>query len=476
MKPRDVTIVMSLLIASAFVFILNETTLVVALPVLMDRFEVSAALGQWLTTGFLLTLAVVIPMTGYLLQRLTTRQVFITSLGLFLTGCIMAAAAPTFMVILAGRIVQASGTGLMLPLLMTSVMSLIPPEHRGSMMGLIGVVIAAAPALGPTVSGLILQTLGWRWVFGLMVPLSLVALVLGVVLIRNVGEVRRGRLDLLSVVLSVLGFGGVVVGLSGLGEASGEPGALVWALGGLVVGLVALAFFVWRQVVLQRSGTPLLDLRTLNERHFRLSLLVVVLAMAAMLGSMIMLPMYLQNVRGFGTLVSGLVMLPGGLVMAVMSRIVGNLYDQVGSRPLILPGALGLAAAAWAMVTFTQQTPLWFIIATQMVVMMSLGLLFTPMFSDGLGALTPDLHSHGSALMNTLQQVSGAAGTALAITALSIGSAAAASTDPVRSLMSGVHASYLCGAVVSLGVVAVVLCHRRLPRPDPMADGGMPAH
>ncbi|GAA1704551.1 DHA2 family lincomycin resistance protein-like MFS transporter [Propioniferax innocua] len=459
--PRDVVIALSLMIASAFIFILNETTLVVALPVIMERFEVTAAAGQWLTTGFMLTLAVVIPTTGYLLQRLTTRQVFITSLSLFLGGSVLAASAPTFWALLAGRVVQASGTGLMLPLLMTSVMSLVPVQRRGAVMGLIGVVIAAAPALGPTVSGLILQTLGWRWVFSLMVPLGVASLVVGLVMVRNVGEVVRDRLDVPSVLLSAVGFGSTVLGLSTLGEAAGQPDALAQALVALAVGVVTLGVFTRRQLVLQRSGAPLLDLRPFLEARFTFSLLTMLLAMFAMFGSMIVLPIYLQNVHGYGTLVAGLVMLPGGLAMAVMSQVVGRLYDAFGSRWLVLPGALGLTSAAWTMTLYTPQTALWMIVVTQTALMVSLGLLFTPLFSDALGALEQRLTSHGSAILNTLQQLAGAAGTALAVTALSLGAGWSGAADQVTSLMAGARAAYLAGAVVSLGVVVAVMLQRR---------------
>ena len=294
-----------------------------------------------------------------------------------------------------------------------------------------------------------------------MVPLGVASLVVGLVMVRNVGEVVRDRLDVPSVLLSAVGFGSTVLGLSTLGEAAGQPDALAQALVALAVGVVTLGVFTRRQLVLQRSGAPLLDLRPFLEARFTFSLLTMLLAMFAMFGSMIVLPIYLQNVHGYGTLVAGLVMLPGGLAMAVMSQVVGRLYDAFGSRWLVLPGALGLTSAAWTMTLYTPQTALWMIVVTQTALMVSLGLLFTPLFSDALGALEQRLTSHGSAILNTLQQLAGAAGTALAVTALSLGAGWSGAADQVTSLMAGARAAYLAGAVVSLGVVVAVMLQRR---------------
>src|SRR3712207_6101373 len=223
----------------------------VALPVLMTDLDVSASVGQWLTAGFLLTMSVVIPITGFLIRRFRTRTLFGVAMGLFASGTLLAALAPGFPVLLAGRVVQAGGTAIMMPLLMTTVMTLVPPARRGAMMGNISIVISVAPAIGPAVSGLVLSVLGWRYLFWLVLPIALTTLVVGLRRVTDVGEQAVMRIDVASVVLSVLGFGGVVYGLSSLGQEGSAGATATWVAFG--VGLLAVAAFVARQLRLQRT-------------------------------------------------------------------------------------------------------------------------------------------------------------------------------------------------------------------------------
>ena len=211
LSRQNFNIILMMLIAT-FVVILNETIMNVALPILMVELDVSASTVQWLSTGFLLTMAVVIPITGFLIQRFSTRTVFMTAMSLFSFGTLTAAVAPTFGVMLLGRIVQASGTAMMSPLLMTTVLALVPAQNRGAMMGTLGTVISVAPAIGPTISGLIVQSLSWRYMFVFVLPIALGALAYGAWRLKNIGETRKSSIDLLSVLLSTLGFGGSSMG------------------------------------------------------------------------------------------------------------------------------------------------------------------------------------------------------------------------------------------------------------------------
>ena len=259
-SPRDRTVITILLI-SAFVVILNETIMSVALPRLMESLDVSASGAQWLTTAFLITMAVVIPVTGFLMQRINTRPIYLGAMALFSAGTLICALAPGLGVLIAGRIVQAAGTAIMLPLLMTTVMTLVPPAIRGRVMGNISIVISVAPALGPTVSGIILHYLPWRFMFVLVLPIALLVTVLGARRIENVGSLRYAPLDVPSVILSALGFGGLVYGLSSFGEAADAPTLIPgWAV--LAVGAVAMVAFVLRQLRLERQDRALFDLRT----------------------------------------------------------------------------------------------------------------------------------------------------------------------------------------------------------------------
>lgn len=467
MPPRDRTVILILLIAT-FVVILNETIMNVAIPVLMDDLRVSAASAQWLSTAFLLTMAVVIPITGFLLQRLSTRTVFFLAMGLFSAGTLLAALAPGFVPLLLARVVQASGTAIMLPLLMTTVLTLVPVQGRGAVMGNISIVISVAPALGPTISGLILQAFSWRAMFLFVLPIALAALAYGARTLRDVGERRDAPLDVLSIPLSALGFGGFVYALN---QASGPGGlgspAVLWPLG---VALVALLLFVLRQRSLIRRDAPLLDLRAFAFPQFSVGVGLMVIAMMALFGGAILLPLYLQGVRGLNTLQTGLLLLPGGLVMGLLAPTIGRAYDRIGPRPLTMPGTVLMAGVLWGLGHITAGTPVWALIALHVTLSVGLALLFTPVFTSSLGPLPPALYSHGSAILSTLQQVAGAAGTALLVTLYAARSAAlgAQGTAPVLAQQGGIQLAFTVSAYIAALAIPLAL---GLKRPAPGSDG-----
>ena len=456
--PTNAALAIGLLVGSAFVMILNETIMSVALPALVTDLDVTIGTAQWLTSGFLLTMAVVIPITGFLLQRFRPRQVYLASMTLFSVGTVIAALAPGFPMLMAGRVVQAAGTAVMIPLLMTSVIRLVPVERRGATMGTITVVIAVAPAIGPTLSGIILTTLGWRWMFWIVLPIALIALAAGARWLRVRSESRPVPLDLLSVALSATAFGGLVYGLSLLGEAArGTTPVQPWLP--TLIGALAMVAFVARQLRLQPDGRALLDLRPLAHRPFVLSVVLLVLAMMSLFGVLILLPLYLQEVVRVDPFVTGLAVLPGGLVMGLLGPVIGRMYDRVGARRLIIPGGLVLAGALWAFATLDASSPLWEIVALHVVLVIGLSLMFTPLMTDALGQLPGELDSHGSAIMATLQQVAGAAGTALFVTVLTL----FATDHTLAADASGARAAFVCAAVIAtIALPLTLLVGRRV--------------
>ncbi|WP_424346642.1 DHA2 family efflux MFS transporter permease subunit [Kocuria sp. CH-021] len=466
LAARD-RLVIGLLLASTFVVILNETIMGVALPSLMASLSITAVAGQWLTTAFMLTMAVVIPVTGFLLQRLHTRPVFLAAMGLFSAGTLICAAAPGFGVLLAGRVVQAGGTAIMLPLLMTTVLTLVAPTRQGRVMGNISIVISVAPAVGPSISGIILSVLDWRWMFLAVLPIALAALVLGALRMPNVTEPRAASLDVPSVVLSALGFGGLVYGLSTIGEGAA---AAVPAWAPLGVGAAALAVFVRRQLRLQRADRALLDLRTFTSRTFTAATVVLGLSVTALFGTLLVLPLYLQHVQGLDPLATGLLLLPGGLVMGLLAPAVGRVYDRSGPAVLLVPGTLVVSGALWSLTLTSEETPVPAVLLAHVVLSTGLALIFTPLFTAGLGALPHELHAHGSAVVGTVQQVAGAAGAALFITVMTLGTAASGAPG-VEAAAAGVRAAFLCGAVISLLAVVGSFWVRRPAAPEPAAGG-----
>jgi len=466
-RRRNSTVIW-VLIVSAFVVILNETIMGVAIPHLMTDLGITAVAAQWLTTAFLLTMSVVIPVTGFLLQRFHTRPIFLAAMTLFAAGTLLAALAPGFEVLLIARVVQASGTAIMLPLLMTTVMQLEPPETRGRRMGSISVVIAVAPAIGPTVSGLILSALPWRFLFVFVLPIALTVLALGWRMMRNVTEPRDAPIDVLSVVLSAFGFGGIVFGLSRIGEAA-DAGVAPSTVAALVVGVIALALFVWRQLVLQRIDDALLDLRTFRIPTFAVSIVMFVILMMSLFGMIILLPLFMQGVLGLSVLQSGLLLLPGGLIMGLCAPMIGRAVDRIGSRPLLIPGAALVAGVMWTLAaTLGPTTPWWLLLACHVTLSCGLALMFTPLFAASLGSLPRRLYSHGSATVSTIQQVAGAAGTALFVSTMAAvaGVREAAGASEAEAAASGIAAAFLIAAVLATGAVVAAFFIRQ-PEGDP---------
>jgi DHA2 family lincomycin resistance protein-like MFS transporter len=466
--PRGGRSIIALLMCAAFVVVLNETIMSVALPTLMSELSITASAAQWLTTAFLLTSAVVVPATGFLLRRYTLRALFITAMSLFTVGTAIAALSPeigalvspsggssVFAVLLVARVIQASGSAIMLPLMMTTVLAVVPPARRGSIMGLVSIVMSVAPAIGPTVSGLILSTFEWRFLFVFVLPISIGALLLGALRLRNITRTQRARLDVFSVVLSAVAFGGLIYGLSSLGQvADGTEAVPVWMP--LTAGTLGLVGFVWRQIALRDTDRVLLDLRVFQVPSFTVAIVLIVAVMTALFGALIVLPLYLQQVLGLDTFETGLVLLPGGILMGALAPIVGRLYDRFGQRVLVLPGIVTVSGALWWMTTLDASAPVLLVVAMHCVLGIGFAVTFTPLMTSGLGSLPVHLHSHGTAVLSTLQKVAGATGTALFIAVMTIGSSAVDSgATAVATVDAGTHAAFLAGALLSLASVVL---------------------
>lgn len=458
--------VVRLLVLATFVVILNETLVINAIPRLMGSFRISEQAAQWVSTAFMLTMAGVIPITGWFLQRITTRRAYAIAMGVFLAGTVLAAVAPSFAVLLLGRIVQASGTAVMMPLLMTTLMTVVPEQDRGRVMGNVTLAISVAPALGPAVSGLVLQLGSWRLLFVVVLPIAAAVGLLGLRKVENIGEPQVSSIDWFSVAVATVGFGGLVYGLSLFGGSGGTVGL---GIGIVIAGIATITVFVIRQLKLQRAGAPLMDLRTLGHRAYALSLAVMVIGFLAMIGAMILLPLYLQNLRGLSPLATGLLVMPGGLAMGLLGPTAGKIFDRFGSRPLVLPGTIGSVLALAGLTQVSTTMPYWQVVGLHMLLMVSLAATFTPVFTLGMGALPPHLYSHGSSMLGTFQQVAAAFGTALLVTVMS-GRAAhlvAGGVAAVPAQISGLQLAFGVAAVLALVTVVVAV---KLPSRVPASD------
>ncbi|MEW9033356.1 MAG: DHA2 family efflux MFS transporter permease subunit, partial [Planifilum fimeticola] len=362
---------LAVLLSGAFVAILNETLLNVAITPIMESFQVGASTAQWLTTSYLLVIAVLVPVSAFLIQRFTTRQLYTAAMTLFGVGTLIAGTAPVFALLLLGRVLQASGTGILIPLFTNVILALIPPERRGRVMGLFGLVIMFAPAVGPTVSGLIVDYLSWRWLFYLVLPITAIAILYGALSLKNVTEVTRPKMDLISVVLSTIGFGGVVFGFSSAGEGAGgwtDPEVII----ALTAGLISLALFVIRQ---RKLATPMLDMRVFAYPMFSLAIIVMMIVVMTMFATMIVMPIYLLKVLAFSAVTVGLIMLPGGLINGALSPVMGYLFDKFGPRWLLIPGIVTMTITVFLFRSLDQDTSPLTVVVLHTLLMVSVAMV-----------------------------------------------------------------------------------------------------
>lgn len=444
--PRKAVAIVAVMMVGSFISILNQNLMTTAIPTFMSVFSVESSAAQWLTTAFMLANGIMVPITAYLIRRFTTRSLFFTALGLFAAGTGLCAAAPVFEVLLAGRVVQALGAGITMPLMQTVLFTVFPPDKRGTAMGFFGLVVAFAPAMGPTISGWIVDSFPWQALFLLLSPIIAADLVVAFFVVKNVGERSNPRLDLLSVALSSLGFGGLLYGLS-------MVGALGWGspvlIGTLAVSVVSLAWFVVRQLHLE---TPMLEFRVFESRTFTVSMVLVVLAWSSFMGSATMLPMFMQNVAGFSALDSGMTLMAGGIIMGVLSPVSGRVFDRFGARVLAPVGLFLVMAGTFLLAHVEAGSGMPYIASAYAVLMAGQSMVSMPLTTSAMNSLPPALIPHGTAMNNTMRSIVGALATAVFVTIMASVSSSATQAGLEGGASLGFDAAY--ATMVALNAVA----------------------
>lgn len=404
---------MAALLVAGFVGLFSETALNIALGELSQIFGVDATTIQWLATGYFLTLGILVPVTGILMQKFTTRQMFMASLFFSIIGTVIAAVAPVFSVLLTARVIQAAGLAIILPLTQNVIFTIFPPNKRGGAMGVMGLVILAGPAFGPTLAGMILDTLSWPWIFWFTIPFLLFSLIFGYIYIPNVNETRQVSIDILSVVLSTVGFGGVVYGVS----VGGDHGwTSMTVIGTIIVGLIALILFAIRQTKMEN---PMLNLKAFKYPLFVLGLAMNVITFFNMLSMLVVLPMYMQMALLVSAFATGLIMLPGSLLNCVFAPIIGRLFDKYGPRAVITPGTILVVIGYGLYAMYGTDTALWIMVVTHIVMMLGIGMVLASVQTNTLNALPKQFYPDGIAITQTSQQVSGAIGIAVMVSLFS---------------------------------------------------------
>lgn len=463
---RKQIVMLAVLVFGTFVTVLNQTVVSPALPSIMSEMSVDAATAQWLTTGFTLVNAIMVPITAFLTDRFTTRRLFLTSMILFTCGTALAAWGPSFPVLLGGRLVQAAGAGILMPLVMTVLMWTFPVDRRGTAMGVFGIVIAFAPAAGPTVAGIIIDQANWHVMFWIIAVLCLVVIFFAGAVLERGGETNKDvTLDVPSVILSTIGFGGLLYGLS----AIGSYGVTADSAAGVVIGAVALVFFFRRQL---RMEHPMLQVRVLANRKFLIATIIVMLVQGALLAGGILLPILLQSYMGFSATTSGLVLLPGAIIMGAMGPVAGRLFDKHGPRVLAVTGTGILALTTSAFIFMGPGTGLVTLTVIYTVRLFSLSLVNMPISTWGMNALPDKLVNHGTSVQNTFRQVAGSLGTAIIVsTSTAVQNAVAGSTDATTAGVFGIHMAFVVAtALCVIGFVLTVALVRNKPGDEAAAD------
>ncbi|GEM_PF-102162 len=440
-------LILGIIIIGAFISSLNQTVMTASLPRIMTEFDISASVGQWLTTGYLLFMGIMIPCTGYLMEYISSKKLYLLSVSLFLVGCAAAAFSPNIMLLLLARVIQALGAGILLPIPQVVAFRLYEPEERGTVMGIVGLTTGFAPAFGPTFAGWIADSFGWRTIFYIMCVLAAFGIVLAAVKLPDEEKHAEGKLDILSVLLSTVGFFGLLTGVSNQGTYGfTSPASFV----PLLAGIVCVALFAVRQLKL---ASPLLELRIFQTGNFTLGTILLIFAYGSMLSVSTLLPIYIQNLRQFSATLSGLVMLPGALCMALFNPFCGRILDKKGPYLLTLVGLVLLGGATLCLSFIGLETPL--LIITVIYFFRTLGVvaLLQPLQTWAVNSVESKYIAHGTALMNTVRQVGGSIISALLVTVMS-------ATAKGHGDMRGIQASFLVTSVIvliSLAVFAVLM-------------------
>lgn len=439
----------AVLLSGTLLAVLNQTLLSPALPAIMGSLQVDATTVQWLTSGYSLVEAVVIPLSAYLIGRFSTRQLFLTGISIFTAGSLLATFAPSFPFLLAGRMLQALCTGMVMPMVMTVILLVFPREKRGSAMGVIGLIIGFAPAVGPSLAGLLVDSVGWRALFAIVSALSVIVLLAGIVFLKNYGNFQRTTFDKLSVLLSSVGLVCLLYGLSSF--TSSDNLAVTGAL--IVAGLVLLVLYVRRQLHLE---VPMLAVSILKIRPYATAVIVVVLVQAALMGTGVITPLYIQGILGQSATISGFVMLPGAVGGALLGLVAGRLFDRYGVRRVIVPGTVATLCGAAGLVMLGMDSSILFVAGAYTVLSLGLQFTMTPINTWGLNSVPNNMLQHTQGLSNTLNQVAASFGTAMLVSLSALGPHAAPGADALTQSFMGDHIAF-CTTATLLLVVALVI-------------------
>lgn len=442
--------IVTILLFGTFMVVLNQTLLSPAFPAMMAEYGIDATTVQWLTSGYSLVEAVVVPLSAFFVGRFPVRRLFLAGFSFFTVGTLLAAWAPVFPILLLGRVFQAFSTGVVMPMTMTLILLIFPREKRGAGMGLVSLIIGFAPTLGPTLSGFLIDTVGWHMMFVIIACIAAAVLLVGLLKLPNYGEFDRAPFDAPSVVLSSVG---LLCMLYGFSTFSTTDNILV-TIGLIAVGVLLLAFFVRRQLGLD---TPMLKVDILKSRRFAVAVFTAGLIQGSIVACSVVLPIFVQQVMGYSATVSGLVVLPGALCGAIMALISGRLFDRFGMRKVAVPGAFIIFLGAVGLATMGPTVDVLVVTLFNLVFALGMQTVVTPLNTWGVNSLSNKVLQHANAVTSTVGQVFISFCTALVVSMTAISSTIAPNASAAEQLYLGEHIGFLSIVVLVCIVLLSVL-------------------
>lgn len=449
--PKRRTMIFINIIISCIATSMLATALTTALPSMMVDFGISAATGQWLTSGYSLAMGIMMPLTAFLINRFPTRRLYLTAIVGFIVGLLLSALAPSFPVLMCGRVLQACGNGALTSMAQVIILTIYPPEKRGTAMGWYGLSVGAAPVIAPTLAGLVVDAYGWKMIFYAAAVIMVASFVLALVSFDNVLDTAKKKFDILSFVISAFAFGGLTLAVGNLGS---YPFVSMQVLLLLVIGLAASVIFVYRQLHL---AEPFLELRILKNKEYALSVIGSMLLYLVMMGSSVIMPLYVQTIMGYSATTSGLVTLPGSLVMAIVSPFAGKLYDKLGMKLLFLTGAVCMIVSSFGMAFVTMQTPIWLPAAYNVIRCVSIGCLMMPVITWGTSGLGKQSTAHATALLTSLRTIAGAIGMAVFVGIMTVVADHSAEAYGADAPIHGMNIAFLTMTLASAALLLIAV-------------------
>ena len=426
-----------------------STAMTTALPNLTEYFRVSTSIGQWVTSGYSLAMGIVMPLTAFLITRFPTKRLYMAGSGCFIAGLLLSIFTRSFGIMMIGRVLQACGNGILMSAAQVVILTVYPAEKKGTMMGTYGLATTAAPIIAPTIAGLMIDAFGWKSIFYLALAIMAVSFAVSGFVFENVLEIQDKKFDVISFVESVFAFGGITLGIgniSSFGLLSMQAGAP------LLIGTVVCVLFIVRQ---RGADKPFLDVKILGNRNYAVSVISSMVLYLVMMGSSVMMPLYVQNVMDYSAVVSGLVTLPGSFVTAVVSPFAGKIYDKMGIKKIFVTGSAFLVISNIGMFLITMDTPLLVAVILNVVRNISIGSLMMPLLTWGTSSVNPQKVADASSLLTSFRTIAGSIGSAVFVGIMTTVSAGSAAEYGEQALMHGMNVSFFWMAVGALVLLLI---------------------